>query len=499
MQFVGIEIGIHATHAVVVDLDSARTIAEASVSHSWIEGLPSGYREQDPAKWINAVDETVRNCLAQEGVDRKQIAALGIAGPQRGTVILDDQHRIIRPTKVSGDISVQKQTDEIARAFGGAPGLLELIGQVPPLGSTASECLWLKQHEPYHYQRIDAVLSVQDFIAYWLTGERATEPGSASTTGFLDIRTKTWSEEMIHFVDPELEAKLPTIGASDQARGLLRAALAKQWGLSDLVQVGAGSSAPLLSSLAAGCVKEGSVLIELGITSSIIGVDSKPVIDLRDEILPLCSATDSWAGIACSLNTSIATEAIKRHYGWSTANYEQMVGSVSPGADGLLLLPYFSAETIPKLNEGCGVLHGMNPTNFTPAHLARATAEGVIFGLSYAMSRLREMGFQPDEIKFIGNTTHNSVTSQMLADALGTPLKPIHSEKGAAIGAAMQAAVAFFHNCGESLGYEELCSYLVQENPEKIWEPNEENHQLYLDLMARQQYLVDTLHPAGFL
>ena len=76
------------------------------------------------------------------------------------------------------------------------------------------------------------------------------------------------------------------------------------------------------------------------------------------------------------------------------------IASVSPGADGLLLLPYFTGESVPRLPDGTGVLHGITPENFTPAHMARAAAEGVALGLGYAMSRLRDLGFdQPAHLK----------------------------------------------------------------------------------------------------
>jgi xylulokinase len=499
MQFIGIEIAPAGTKAVVLDLDSAEILAESSVSHTWIDGLPPGYREQEPARWIEATDRVIRECLASSKVDRKQIASIGVAGPQRGLVLLDDQNRIIRPTKLTGDTSVQKQAGEIARAFGGTPGLLELIGQSPAMDSAAAECLWLKQHEPYHFQRAASILTIQDFIAYWLSGERASEPGSASTTGLFDIRSRKWSDELIRFIDPGLSALLPPIGAPDQPRGLLRTSLAKDWGVSELVQIGAGSSAPLLSALSAGCVTNGSVAVELGSNGTVVGVGTSPVIDLRDEIFPLCSATGIWLGMASSPNTSLAPEVLRRHYGWSTAEYERMVAGVSPGADNLMLLPYFSPENVPRLNDACGVLHGMTPANFTPAHLARATAEGVALGLSYAMSRLRDIGFDPLEIRLMGEAGDSPVMRQLLADAMGTPITPVSSRHGPAVGAAIQAAVAFFHQCGESLGFGEICSYLVSGDPEGRCEPDPENHALYQDLMARQQYLVDTLHPAGFI
>jgi xylulokinase len=499
MHFIGIEIGHGGTRAVALDLESAVLRAEAWVPHAWIEGLPAGYREQDPAQWIDAVDRAVRQCLDVLDDQRERVAAIGIAGPQRGLVLLDEANRIVRPTKLAGDVSVKRQADEIARAFGGAPGLIELAGQAPGVESAAAECLWLKQHEPYHFQRATSLLTVQDFIAYWLTGERATEPGSASATGLFDVRARRWSAELIDFIDPALMRLLPPVGASDQPRGLLRPGLAREWGLSELVQVGAGSGAPMLSALAAGCVTDGSVAVEIGTNGVIAGVGSAPVIDLMGEITPLCDATGGWLGLATATSTSVAPEVLRRHYGWSAEQFEAMVNSVAPGADGLLWLPYFSGESIPRLPEATGVLHGITPANFTPAHLARAAAEGVALGLGYAMSRLRDLGFDPPEIRLLGPGVVSPVMRQLLADVFGAPVVPVSSRQGAAVGAAMQAAVAFFHQSGESLGFAEIASYLVSGDGTAGCEPDPQRHALYQEMMSRQQYLVDTLHPAGFL
>ncbi len=499
MHFLGIEIGHGGTRAVVLDLESAVIRAEAWVPHDWIEGLPAGYREQNPAQWIDAVDRAVRQCLTALEGQKERVAAIGVAGPQRGLVMLDEANRIIRPAKLAGDVSVKKQADEIARAFGGAPGLIELAGQAPGVESAAAECLWLKQHEPYHFQRAASLLTAQDFIAYWLTGERSTEPGSASGTGLLDIRTRKWSIELLDFIDPELFSLLAPIHSSDQPRGLLRPALAREWGVSELVQVGAGSASPMLAALAAGCVKNGTVAVELGSTGVLVGVGDTPVIDYRGEITPLCNATGSWLGLATTTNAAVAPEVLRRHYGWNAQQFEAMVAGVAPGADGLLLLPYFTGESIPRLPEGTGVLHGMTPENFTPAHMARAAAEGVALGLGYAMSRLRDLGFEPPEIRLLGPGAASPVMRQMLADVFGAPVIPVSSRQGAAVGAAMQAAVAFFHQSGESLGFEEIASYLVAGDAASRCDPDPQAHEVYQELMSRQQYLVDTLHPAGFL
>jgi len=141
----------------------------------------------------------------------------------------------------------------------------------------------------------------------------------------------------------------------------------------------------------------------------------------------------------------------------------------------------------------------MNAENFTPAHMARAAAEGVALGMGYAMSRLRDLGFDPPEIRLLGVGANSPVMRQLMADVFGTPVVPVSSRQGAAVGAAMQAAVGFFNECGESLGFEEIAKYLVAGDAESRCEPDMQNHDLYQEMMSRQQYLVDTLHPAGFL
>ncbi len=499
MHFLGIEIGHGGTRAVVLDLEAATVRAEAWAAHEWIDGLPVGYREQNPAQWIAAVDHAVRQCLAKLGAERDRVAAIGVAGPQRGLVLLDADNRIIRPAKLAGDLTAIRQADEIARAFGGAPGLIGVAGQAPGPESAAADCLWLKQHEPFHFQRATSLLTAQDFIAYWLTGERGTEAGSASATGLLDIRSREWSTALIDFIDPALASLLPPIFPSDQPRGLLRPALAREWGISESVQIGAGGTSPTLAALAAGCVANGTVAVELGSTAVIAGVGDSPVIDSRDEIASLCNATASWLGLGTLTHAAVAPEIMRRHYGWSAHEFEKMVASVAPGADGLLLLPYFNGESIPRLPDGTGILHGITPGNFTPAHLARATAEGVALGLGYAMSRLRDLGFDPPEIRLLGHGITSDVTRQLLADVLGAPVVSISSKQGAAVGAAMQAAVGFFQQSGEPLGFAEIASYLVAGDSESRCDPIPQTHALYQELMARQQYLVDTLHPAGFL
>ena len=71
------------------------------------------------------------------------------------------------------------------------------------------------------------------------------------------------------------------------------------------------------------------------------------------------------------------------------------IRSVPAGSNGLLLLPYLTGERTPDLPAGVGVFHGLNLSNFTAAHMARAAYEGVTLGLGYGLARLRQLGIIP--------------------------------------------------------------------------------------------------------
>lgn len=499
MIFLGIDISATGTRALALDLESAAVLAESFSPHRWIEGLPEGHREQDPLRWVEAVDHAVRHCLAGIPAQREKIAGIGVSSCTQGIVVLDRENRVVRPTKMPGDFSAKRQAEEIARAFGGSPGMIELAGNPLSADCAAAQCLWLKQHEPYHFQRAALILSIKDFINYWLTGEVATDAGMASASGLLDVRQRQWSADICSLIDLRLPEWLPPIKPSLDPCGSLRKALADGWGLDPQTVVSLGSGAPMLSSLAAGCVAPEKVSLELGTSGTLSGVSRTPSVDLRGEVAALCDATGQWLASAITANAVTAPEMVRRHYGWSPEAFEEMIAASSPGAEGLLLLPYVTGEKTPNLPEASGVLHGITLDNFTPANLARATTEGVALGLGYGLSRMRELGFDPQEIQLTGIGAGSQVTRQLLADVFGTSVVALSSPQGAAFGAAFHAALVFFRHSGETLTIDEMAQYLVIVDESTRCQPNPSNHSLYQDLISRQQYLVDTLHPAGFL
>jgi len=240
--------------------------------------------EQDPKVWIGAVDRTIQDCLTQIGDRRHQVRAIGVSGQQHGLVVLNSSSQVIRPAKLWCDTSTAEQCKEIIDEFGGEAALIKLIGNTMLPGWTAPKILWLKQHEPENFGSVDSILLPHDYINFWLTGEKRMEYGDASGTGLLDVKTRQWCEPIIEFIDEALSDKLPPLGSSRQAVGLLRENLRSKWGLKSSPIVSAGGGDNMMGAIGTGNVRAGVVTASLGTSGTVYAYSTEPVVDPQGEI-----------------------------------------------------------------------------------------------------------------------------------------------------------------------------------------------------------------------
>ena len=438
MIALGIDCGTQSLKTVALDGETGEVLASASRAYGLVEGLPPGHLEQDPEIWWDALKETVAEVLAPLGSRRGEVAALGVSGQQHGFVPLDAEFGVIRPAKLWCDTSTAAQCGEIRAALGGREAVSGLVGNDMLPGFTAPKILWLKQNEPAHYARLAHVALPHDFLNLRLTGNLRMEYGDASGTALLDVRRRVWSPEVCAAIDPALRDKLPPVGSSREACGVLRDDLRREWKLGE-VTVSAGGGDNMMAAIGTGNVQPGAVTASLGTSGTIFACAGEPVVDPEGEIAAFCDSNDRWLPLLCTMNVTVATELFRRMFGWNHDRMDREIASVAPGADGLFFLPYLQGERTPNLPDACGVLHGMNASNTTPAHLARAVMEGVTLGMAYGLRRMEELGVRPDVIRLTGGGSNSPVWRQMCADIFGCPVVTLRSAEGAALGAAIQA------------------------------------------------------------
>jgi xylulokinase len=499
MLYIGIDSGTQSTKSIVVDLEAGEILVTAQKSYGMIQGLPDGHMEQDPQVWIEAVDQTIQDCLVQLGERKNQIRAIGVSGQQHGLVVLNSKNHAIRPAKLWCDTSTVQQCEQITTEFGGKAALIKLLGNAMLPGWTAPKILWLKQNEPDNYASVRSILLPHDYINYWLTGEKQMEYGDGSGTGLLDIRSRCWCNPVLEFIDPGLEAKLPQIGSSLQAIGLLRENLREKWGLKNPPIVSAGGGDNMMGAIGTGNVKPGIVTASLGTSGTIFTYSTEPVVDPEGEVAAFCDSTDKWLPLICTMNVTVATEQIRKLFGWNINRLNELVGGAPAGAGGIIFLPYLSGERTPNLPNGVGVFHGLTLSNMNPANLARSVMEGITLGLAYGLNRFRSLGTKPSEIRIMGGGSKSKIWRQICADVFRVPVVCLATAEGAALGAAMHGAWIDCLVNNRSTNLPELLERVVKLDEDSRTAPNSETAQLYQDTYSRFKGLTQRLASGGFL
>jgi xylulokinase len=461
-------------------------VSHASKSYDLIRNLPPGAKEQHPRTWRDATSACIRSALKAARASAGEVKAIGVSGQQHGFVPLDKNGEVIRPAKLWCDTSTVAECGELTNKLGGLKAAIRSTGNAVLPGFTASKILWLKNHEPRNFARLEMILLPHDYLNYWLTGNAVMEYGDASGTALFDVKARRWSEKVLSAIHPDLAERLPPLNSSDQPAGRLQPSTATALGLNRDVLVSAGGGDNMMGAIGTGNTRSGVITASFGTSGTIYACSEKSVIDPEGEIAAFCDSTNRWLPLLCTMNVTVATEMVRRDFGMNVKTFDRTVSKAKPGAEGLLLLPYLEGERTPNVPDGTGVFVGVTPRTFTAPHFARAAMEGVTMGMNYGLRRLAALGVKPKQIRATGGGARSKVWRQIMADVFNTEVVTLNVSEGAAYGAALQALWCWRLQCGENISISEITDEFVRINRTETARPIARNVTMYRDLQSIQ-------------
>ena len=483
---IGVDSGTQSTKALVVDAVKGKVLGTGSQAYGLIGGLAPGAKEQDPATWIAATSQAIGQALKQAKAKRGEVRALGVSGQQHGFVPLDKKGQVIRAAKLWCDTTTEAECEQMTDRLGGKKAAIKSFGNAILPGFTAPKILWLRNNEKTNYQRLATVLLPHDYLNYWLTGRAVMECGDASGTALLDVRKRSWSAAALGAIDKALGKKLPELIGSDEPVGTIQADVAGQLGLSAEVVVSAGGGDNMMGAIGTGNTQPGVITASFGTSGTIYACASKPVVDPGGEIAAFCDSTNRWLPLLCTMNVTVATELIRKHYGWTHDQFEKAARKVAPGSNGLLLLPYLEGERTPNVPDGTGVWLGASERTTDAGHFARAAMEGVTMGMNYGLRRLAKLGVNPTQIRATGGGANSALWRQIMADVFNAEVVTLQVGEGAAYGAALQALWCWRRGQGDDIAINELTDRFVKLNGRQRAVPSPEAVERYGDMQAIQ-------------
>jgi sugar (pentulose or hexulose) kinase len=472
---VAIDVGTSGARASAYTADGTEL---AEVRRSYPTVLPGeGRAEQDARRWPTAALSALTSLA--KGLNT-EIAAIGLTGQCPSVVPLDKNGQPLRPGLIYRDNRATAEAARIRERFGDRH-LHALTGHLPAAFHVAAKILWIRTHEPDVFAATRLWAQPSDYVGLALTGEPGTDWSVAAATALLDLRERRWAASLLDGLDLD-EATLPPVKPSWSVIGGLRPALARRLKLPPGTPVIAGAGDSIACAIGAGVTAPGPVSEMAGSSSCFNSVVPEPLADLDITHYP-SAVQDRGYVTEVGLNTTgealdwlaqlFYARAPRRD---DFARIEHAAAAAPPGADGLLFAPVLGdgERDDPALR---GTAAGLS-LRHDRRSWARATLEGVAFGVRARLETLERASAKATELRVSGGGARIALWNQIKADVTGTPVVCVPGDS-TAVGAAMLAGLGagIYRDVGEAVAH----AY----RPGPVAEPDPRHRGLYDEMYGR--------------
>src|SRR4051794_30630651 len=251
-------------------------------------------------------------------------------------VTLDDRGEPNGPAITWEDARAEAEGEEF-RTADGADDLYGRTGQWVDGRYLLPMVRWIERHDPDRAASTAVALGAKDFLFEWLTGERATDPSTATGFGCYDLGDERWIDALVPGV------ALPEVRESSFAAELLDDR-AEELGVPRRIPVTLGAADSVCAALGVGARDPGDCAYVWGTSTVVLGVTPDLRRDRAHRFLVTPLATGTAFGLEMDLlSTGAALAWVSALFGVDgPAEVLRLAERSAPGANGVTFLPYLA-------------------------------------------------------------------------------------------------------------------------------------------------------------
>ncbi|QJC22120.1 FGGY-family carbohydrate kinase [Arcanobacterium buesumense] len=445
----GIDIGTGATKAVLCDHMGA-IVAQAV--HPNTMSLPRpGFAEMDAVTdWWGSVLHVCRHIVNSDGYadiakGEAKLGALCVSGlgPALVTTVSEssthkDPDAPLHKAILYGiDTRAEKQIQEQNQILG-REAILARCGKTLSSQSLGPKIAWVRDNYP-EVSPDSPWYSSHSYIVKRLTGQWVLDHHTASQCDPLyDVQKQDWAYDWAERILPGLH--LPKLLWPGELAGQITACAADETGLPEGTQVLAGTIDAWAEAYSAGVSAPGDLMLMYGSTMFMVQVLAAPTVSpalwTTSGVVP--HSHTLAAGMATSGSVTTWFQGLCGGIDFKTLIDEAK--SIAPGADGLVLLPYFAGERTPLYDpDARGMVVGLT-LRHQRGHIFRAVYEGIAFGIRQIIEELEMSAGRPARILAVGGGTQGRLWAQIVSDVCSIEQIIPDVTVGASYGDALLAA-----------------------------------------------------------
>jgi xylulokinase len=439
----GVDIGSYSSKGVLLD-EEGRITATAQRRHEMRIPGPGLAEHDAETDWWSGFCELSRQLISQSGVDPADIAAVGCSGIGPCVLPIGEDNEPLRSAILYGiDTRAQVEIEELNEELG-ERRIFEQCGNALSSQSVGPKIRWLEKNEPEIYARTRKIVGCSSYLVFKLTGRWVVDHyGASCYTPCYDLASLGWNTATTSPICPV--EWLPEIVWTSEIAGTIHDAAAAATGLRPGTPVIAGTIDSASEAVSVGVQSPGDLMIMYGTTAFFIQVNRTLSID------PRCWAAPFLFPGTWSTMGGLATAGALTH--WFRDNVagkpddEGFFGSIAeeamaspPGANDLLVLPYFSGERTP-INDPLakGVFFGLTLAH-SRGDLYRAMIEGIGHAVRHNLETFAEI--EPRRFVYaVGGGVQNRLWIQSVSDIAKVEQRVRRHTVGAALGSAFLAGL----------------------------------------------------------
>jgi len=428
-----------------------------------------GWSEQRPQEWWEGTVASVRGVLEKVPGAASRVAAVAVCGQMHGTVLLDDDGRLVRET---APLWNDKRSQELVVAFRERhrpEEYLPITANPPAPAWPGFKLQWFQRHEEEVYRRAKTVLMPKDWINFHLTGLRAMDITEGSLSFMMDARTMSWSPAMLEMLGVDGH-KLPPLHRPTEILGEVTAKAAGETSLLQGTPVLVSASDFPMALLGSGACRPGRGSDVTGTSSLATLVAERPFPHL--ETMNTATPNGLWGAFVIVDAGGDAMRWARRAFHENAVDYDAIVAKAEKapaGSDGLFFLPFLSGERLGDHPNSRAQFFGLTASHGL-AHLHRAVLEGVAFALRRHVETMRRAGARLDRLIASSGGAKTRLWLEIKASMLSAPVVvPAEPECGV-VGCAALAAAALGDYPSPEVAADALVRFEEEIAPDPAWQ-----------------------------
>jgi len=456
----GIDLGTTGAKAMIFD-DDGCPLSGAYREYPCTYPKP-GWVEQDPDLLVDATMDAIGQAVKDSGVRPQDIVSVSLSAQRCCGIFLDEREAVQRPMISWQDNRTPVEVQEIA-ALIEETAYYEKTGFPNSTTWLLSKILWVRKNEPEVWQKTRRIVQMHDYF---------------------------------------LRAPIPE--KSGTLVGKVSAAAAGKCGLAPgtLISVGAGDQSA--GAVGAGIVQKGQVSVSLGTAGAVTAYLDAP---FRDPAAKTMVTSHPIHGSWLLEGYQAAAASVYRWYRDEFGGVELLeadrsgvdfydlmntrVAKIPPGANGLLVMPYFAGAATPRYNPAArGMVLGLTFAHDRYA-VARAFMEGISMDMRDMLNSMLNSGVDVSEARILGGPTKSAVWNQIQADVYGIPVSSLKVADATVLGAAVLGGVG----AGVFASIKEGAEKLVR--LDRRYEPDARHTQIYDTLYGIYRRTYESLENSG--